>query len=78
MPDTNTISLRISTEDRTLIDRAARALHKTRTEFLLDSARAAAADALLDKRLFVLNAGEFSSFTGHSQGRPLRARYWSS
>lgn len=57
------LSLRISTKDRQLIDKAAEALNKTRTEFMLDSARAAAADALLDRRLFVLDDAAFKSFT---------------
>lgn len=56
------LSLRISAKDRKLIDRAAEALNKTRTEFMLESARAAAADALLDQRLFVLDRDEFRSF----------------
>jgi uncharacterized protein (DUF1778 family) len=57
------LSLRISTKDRQLIDKAADALNKTRTEFMLDSARAAATDALLDRRLFVLDDKSFKSFT---------------
>ncbi len=56
------LSLRISDSDRKLIDRAAEALNKSRTEFMLDSARAAAMDALLDRRLFVLDAGQFKTF----------------
>ena len=56
------LSLRISDKDRKLIDRAAEALNKTRTEFMLDSARAAATDALLDRRLFLLDPEEFRKF----------------
>jgi len=56
------LSLRVNAKDRKLIDRAAEALNKTRTEFMLESARAAAIDALLDRRLFVLDAQEFRSF----------------
>ncbi len=62
MTASSALSLRISAKDRILIDRAAEATHKTRTEFLLDSARAAAADALLDRNLFVLGAAEFKKF----------------
>ena len=62
MTASSALSLRISAKDRMLIDRAAEATHKTRTEFLLDSARAAAADALLDRNLFVLTAAEFKKF----------------
>ena len=53
------LSLRISAKDLMLIDRAAEATHKTPTEFLLDSARAAAADVLLDRNLFVSGSVEF-------------------
>ena len=56
------LSLRISDKDRKLIDKAADALNKTRTEFMLDSARAAATDALLDRRLFLLEPAEFRRF----------------
>lgn len=42
MPASATLSLRISPQDRNLIDRAAQVANKSRTEFLLDSARAAA------------------------------------
>ena len=56
------LSLRISDADRRLIDKAAEATNKSRTEFMLDSARAAATDALLDRRLFLLAADEFKSF----------------
>lgn len=56
------LSLRISPKDRNLIDRAALAANKSRSEFLLESARAAASDVLLDKRLFMLNAAQFKVF----------------
>ena len=62
MAASSALSLRIGAEDRKLIDRAAEALNKTRTEFMLESARAAATDALLDRRLFVLDRAEFRSF----------------
>ncbi len=63
MTAASALSLRISAKDRQLIDKAAESLNKTRTEFMLDSARAAATDALLDRRLFVLGEAEFKSFT---------------
>ncbi len=62
MAASDVISLRMSPQDRNLIDLAAEAAHKSRTEFMLDSARAAAADALLDRRLFVLEAAAFKVF----------------
>ena len=62
MTAASALSLRISAKDRQLIDKAADTLNKTRTEFMLDSARAAATDALLDRRLFVLDEADFKSF----------------
>ena len=62
MTASSALSLRISPKDRKLIDRAAQALNKSRTEFMLESARAAATDALLDQRLFLLEPAEFRKF----------------
>ena len=57
-----TINLRASSEQKALIDRAAARLGKSRTEFMLDSARAAAEDVLLDQRLFLLDEARFAAF----------------
>lgn len=57
-----TISLRASSEQKALIDRAASLLGKTRTEFMLESARGAAENALLDQRLFLLDDAAFEEF----------------
>lgn len=56
------INLRIEGNTRQLIDEAAAILGKTRTEFMIDSARREAIDVLLDQRLFVLDADRFDSF----------------
>ncbi len=56
------INLRIESHTRQLIDDAAAVLGKTRTEFMIDSARALAIDVLLDQRLFDLNASRYESF----------------
>ena len=45
----DTLNLRIKPEERSLIDRAAKLRGKNRTDFVLDAARAAAEDALLDQ-----------------------------
>lgn len=45
-----------------MIDDAAAVLGKTRTEFMVDSARAQAIDVLLDQRLFVLDAERYDAF----------------
>ena len=57
-----TINLRASAEQKALIDRAASRLGKTRTDFMLDSAREAAEDTLLDQRLFLLDDADYEQF----------------
>jgi uncharacterized protein (DUF1778 family) len=47
---------------RQLIDKAAAILGKTRTDFMIDSARSLAIDALLDQRLFVLDSERYDAF----------------
>ena len=56
------INLRIEANTRQLIDDAAAVLGKTRTEFMVDSARRQAIDVLLDQRLFVLDPDRFDAF----------------
>ena len=51
----DTLNLRIRPEVRSLIDRAAKARGKNRTDFILDAARNAAEEALLDQALFVVS-----------------------
>jgi uncharacterized protein (DUF1778 family) len=57
-----TINLRIDGPARALIDEAAAVLGKTRTEFMIDTARRQAMDVLLDRRLFTLEGGAFDAF----------------
>src|ERR1700752_400742 len=59
---TTTINLRVSKITRQLIDTAAAVVGKSRTEFMLESARQHAIDVLLDQRLFVLNAEQHDAF----------------
>ena len=56
------VNLRISARDRDLIDRAAAALGKNRSEFMLDATRQAAEDALLDRVLFRLGSERHDAF----------------
>ncbi len=56
------INLRVTRRDRDLIDRAADALGKNRTEFMLEATRRAAEDALLDRTLFRLEPERFDAF----------------
>jgi uncharacterized protein (DUF1778 family) len=63
------INLRIESRTRRLIDDAAAALGKTRTEFMIDSARSAAIDVLLDQRLFVMAPAGYDAFA-HALDNP--------
>jgi uncharacterized protein (DUF1778 family) len=56
------INLRIESGTRRLIDDAAALLGKTRTEFMVESARREAIDVLLDQRLFVLDEADYAAF----------------
>jgi uncharacterized protein (DUF1778 family) len=56
------INLRIETHTRQLIDEAAAILGKTRTEFMIESARREAIDVLLDQRLFMLDSERYDAF----------------
>lgn len=59
-PSVTSITMRIPSTMRDLIDSAAASLGKTRTEFVLESARIQAVDVLLNRRVFNLDeeAGE--------------------
>jgi uncharacterized protein (DUF1778 family) len=56
------INLRIETNTRQLIDDAAATLGKTRTEFMVESARRQAVDVLLDQRMFTLDSDRYDAF----------------
>jgi uncharacterized protein (DUF1778 family) len=58
----DTLNLRIKPEDRGLIDRAAQLTGKTKTVFVLEAARRAAEDALLDRTLFLAGPEAFEAF----------------
>jgi uncharacterized protein (DUF1778 family) len=56
------LNLRIRPEDRGLIDRAAESVGKTRTDFVLDAARRAAQEALLDRTIFSVSQEAYAEF----------------
>ena len=56
------INLRTNTAQRDLFDRAAKVVHKSRTEFMLEAATRAAQEVLLDSSEFVLDEAEYSAF----------------
>ena len=57
------INLRASHRQKALIDRAAEALGRSRSDFMLDAACKRAEEVLLDRRYFVLPDGEFKRFS---------------
>jgi uncharacterized protein (DUF1778 family) len=56
------INIRLPTRWRDLIDRAAAVVGKTRSDFILESARKHAIDVLLDQRLFSLDLKNYEEF----------------
>ncbi len=58
-----TINLRASQRQKALIDRAADALGRNRSDFMLETACREAESVLLDRRYFVLTSEEFKRFT---------------
>jgi uncharacterized protein (DUF1778 family) len=57
-----TINLRASQRQKLLIDRAAEALGRSRSDFMLDAACREAESTLLDRRYFSLSEDEFKKF----------------
>jgi uncharacterized protein (DUF1778 family) len=57
-----TLNIRIKPEERGLIDRAAKARGKTRTDFILDAARLAAEEALLDQVFITASPEAYAEF----------------
>lgn len=57
-----TLNIRIKPEERGLIDRAARAKGKNRTDFILDAAHSAAEETLLDQALILTNPQAYAEF----------------
>jgi uncharacterized protein (DUF1778 family) len=57
-----TLNIRIGTEARSLIDRAANARGQNRTDFILDAARRAAEDTLLDRALISVSKKAYAEF----------------
>jgi uncharacterized protein (DUF1778 family) len=64
------INLRIETATRALIDQAAASLGKTRTEFMVETARQHAIDVLLDRRLFTLDPAAHDAFAAALDAPP--------
>ena len=57
-----TLNIRIKPEERNLIDRAARARGKNRTDFVLEAARMAAEETLLDQAIIAASPEAYAAF----------------
>ena len=57
------VNLRIQTAARDLIDRAAKAAGKNRSEFMLEASTRAAESVLLDQTFIALDEDQFQAFT---------------
>jgi uncharacterized protein (DUF1778 family) len=65
-----TLNLRIRPEERGLIDRAARLAGKNRTDFVLEAARLAAENTLLDRTLFTVAPEAYAEFLARLDAPP--------
>jgi uncharacterized protein (DUF1778 family) len=66
------LNVRVNQELRELIDRAAELAGKNRMDFVLDAARRAAEDTLLDRTVFSMNYKAYRQFAArlHDPPRP--------
>lgn len=71
VPERISINIRTDATSRDLIDRAADALGKNRSEFMLEAARREATAVLLDQRLFLLDEQAFRRFTAALDAPPV-------
>ena len=69
-PKRETLNLRIKPELRGMIDRAAELSGKSRTDFVLEAARRAAEDAMLDRSLFSVGREVYAEFLARLDAPP--------
>lgn len=65
-----TLNIRIKAEERGLIDRAARSQGKNRTDFILDAAKSAAEDALLNQVVLAASPEAYADFVARLDRQP--------
>ena len=65
-----TLNIRIKPDERSLIDRAAKTRGKNRTDFILDAARSAAEDALLDQAVISVSLQAYAQFVARLDQPP--------
>ena len=66
----STLNLRIKPADKVLIDKAASAAGKNRTEFVLDAARRAAEETLADLRVINVSPEVYQQFVAQLDAPP--------
>lgn len=66
----DTLNLRVSAAARNLIDRAAESSGKTRTDFILEAARRAAEEVLLDRALLAVSPQAYAEFLARLDAPP--------
>jgi uncharacterized protein (DUF1778 family) len=59
---THAVNLRVRSDIRSLIDRAAKSQGKTRSDFMIDAARRAAEESLLDQTLVRVDSKTYDYF----------------
>lgn len=64
------INLRISSEQKALIDHAAQSLGKSRTAFILENTLRCAEETLLDRTRFILDADQWEHFISALDAAP--------
>jgi uncharacterized protein (DUF1778 family) len=69
-PARDALNMRIRPDDRSLIDWAAKAQGKSRTDFILEAARRAAVDVLLDRALVQVGDEAYADFLARLDAPP--------
>jgi uncharacterized protein (DUF1778 family) len=72
---TRAVNLRVRDDLRGLIDQAARMQGKSRSDFMIDAARRAAEDALLDQTLVRVDARTYAQFVALLDQSPSGSGY---
>ncbi|MBU1210963.1 MAG: DUF1778 domain-containing protein [Alphaproteobacteria bacterium] len=66
------LDIRLTADAKTLLQQAAEVRHKSVSEFVLDSALGAAQDVLNERNVFMLDAGQWTTFLEALDAPPRR------
>lgn len=67
---TRAVNLRVKEEVRDLIDAAAQAQHRSRSDFMIEAARAAAQESILSRTVFALDPARSAAFLAKLDAPP--------